>query len=115
MKAKIARGALLCALSFGLAAQGAVNWDDALVVGRTKDDKCFYRAGEEMVFTLELKGVKGEIPPGAFFLDWVRTANDGKTERGRAEARALGDALVNIQDAKGCIRTQMLLAAAEQR
>ena len=74
--------ALCCAV-----AQGAVNWDDALVVGHTNGgDKCFYGRGEEMVFTLELKGVKGEIPPGEFFLDWVRTANDGKTERGRAEA-----------------------------
>ena len=75
-------GIAFCAL--GLVAQGAVNWDDALVVGRTNGDKCFYAAGEEMVFTLELKGVKGEIPPGEYFLDWVRTANDGKTEKGRA-------------------------------
>ena len=43
-------GIALCAL--GLAAQGAVNWDDALVIGRTNGDKCFYAAGEEMVFTL---------------------------------------------------------------
>ena len=77
-------GIALCAL--GLAAHGAVNWDEALVIGRTNGDKCFYAAGEEMVFTLELKGVKGEIPPREYFLDWVRTANDGKTEKGRAEA-----------------------------
>ena len=74
----------LCAL--GIAAHGAVNWDDALIFGRTNGDKCFYAAGEEMVFTLELKGVKGEIPPGEYFIDWVRSANDGKTEKGRAEA-----------------------------
>ena len=74
----------LCAI--GLAAHGAVNWDDALIFGRTNGDKCFYAAGEEMVFTLELKGVKGEIPSGEYFIDWVRSANDGKTEKGRAEA-----------------------------
>jgi len=85
--------ALCCAI-----AQGAVNWDDALVVGRTNGDKCFYKTGEEIVFTLELKGVRGEIPPGEFFLDWERSANDGKTERGRAEA-SLGKPLV--------IRTKM--------
>ena len=84
MKKAVLAGAL--ALMVGLCAEGAVNWDEALVVGRTNGDKCFYRAGEEMVFTLELKGVKGEIPPGEFFLDWVRSANDGKTERGRVEA-----------------------------
>lgn len=53
-------------------------------MGRTNDDKCFYKAGEEMVFTLELTGVKGEMPKDTFFYDWVRTANDGKTQRGRA-------------------------------
>ena len=77
-------GIAFCAL--GLVAQGAVNWDDALVVGHTNGDKCFYAAGEEMVFTLELKGVKGEMPSGEYFIDWVRSANDGKTEKGRAEA-----------------------------
>ena len=33
-------GIALCAL--GLAAHGAVDWDDALVVGHTNGDKCFY-------------------------------------------------------------------------
>ena len=37
-------GIALCAL--GIAAHGAVNWDDALVVGHTNGDKCFYAAGE---------------------------------------------------------------------
>jgi len=71
---------------FAAVACGAVNWDEALVIGRTNGDKCFYKAGEEMAFTLELKGVKGEFPPGEFFLDWERTANDGKAEKGRAPA-----------------------------
>jgi hypothetical protein len=53
-----------------------------------------------MVFTLELKGVKGEIPPGEFFLDWERTANDGKTETGRAPA-SLTEPLV-IRTSLGC-------------
>ena len=96
----------LCAI--GLAAHGAVNWDDALIFGRTNGDKCFYAAGEEMVFTLELKGVKGEIPSGEYFIDWVRSANDGKTEKGRAEA-SLAKPLVNVQKADGSIRTQMLM------
>ena len=84
MKNAMVAGAV--ALMVGLGARGAVNWDDALVVGHTNGDKCFYKAGEEIVFTLELKGVKGEIPPGEFFLDWERSANDGKTERGRVAA-----------------------------
>ena len=59
-------------------------WDDALVVGRTNGDKCFYEPGEEMVFTLSLEGVQGDIPPGVYFYDWKRSANDGNVEEGRA-------------------------------
>lgn len=73
------------AVTVGLyAALGAVNWDDAVVIGRTNGEKCFYKAGERMEFTLTLRGVKGELPPNTYFYDWVRTANDGKVERGRA-------------------------------
>ena len=63
-----------------------VNWDDAWVFGRTNGDKCFYERGEEMVFTLELRDVKGVLPWDAYFFDWKRTANDGRTECGRALA-----------------------------
>ena len=34
------------------AALGDVCWDDAVVIGHTNGEKCFYRAGEEMTFTL---------------------------------------------------------------
>ena len=71
----------------------AVVWDDALIVGHTNGGKCFYEPGEEMVFTLRLEGVKGELPAGAYFIDWNRWANDGKTERGRVPA-SLADPLV---------------------
>ena len=67
-------------------ATAAVDWDSAYVAGRTNGDKCFYAPGEEMVFTLELKDVRGELPTGVYFYDWVRTANDGKVEKGRGPA-----------------------------
>ena len=78
--------AMLIVFGAVFTAWGAVNWDEALVEGHTNGDRCFYKAGEEVVFTLALKGVKGEIPPGEYFLDWSRVANDGKTEKGRTEA-----------------------------
>ena len=66
------------------AANRPLSWDEALVVGRTNGDKCFYKVGEDIIFTLELKGVEGNLPAGEYFYDWERTANDGKVEKGRA-------------------------------
>lgn len=90
----IAFAALLAAR--GLLAADELSWDSATVVGRTADDRCFYAAGEEISFTLELTGVNGALPKGKYFLDWERTANDGVVERGHAPAE---DSLV--------IRTKM--------
>lgn len=64
----------------------AVDWNDALIVGHTPGDRCFFEPGEEMVFTLTLEGVKGEIPAGDYFIAWERTANDGLTEHGSVPA-----------------------------
>lgn len=76
--------AMLAATLSAAVAFGDVCWDDAVVIGHTNGEKCFYRAGEEMVFTLTLRGVRGELPANTYFYDWVRTANDGKVEKGRA-------------------------------
>ena len=68
---------------------GAVVWDDALMLGHTPGEKMFYAPGEEMVFTIDLvgvKGVEGDLPDGEYFIDWTRWANDGKTEKGRVPA-----------------------------
>ena len=73
-----------CVLVAAFAAAGALNWDDAVVMGRTKGDKCFYKTGEEIVFTLTLQGVKGEIPADTYFYAWERSGPDGRTEKGRA-------------------------------
>ena len=66
-----------------------VVWDDALMLGHTPGEKMFYAPGEEMVFTIDLvgvKGVEGDLPDGEYFIDWTRWANDGKTEKGRVPA-----------------------------
>lgn len=77
-KVVFASAALACWTVFG-----AISWDEAMIVGTTPGGKIFYNPGEEMVFTLKLEGVKGEIPADTYFVDWERRGDDGLTEKGR--------------------------------
>ena len=40
--------------------------DNAWIKGTTDKNPLSYKTGEEMVFTLELQGVEGEIPEGEY-------------------------------------------------
>ena len=55
--------------------------DEAFLIGKTDKARPFYARGEKMVFTLELKGAK-EIPSDRYYIDWERTGDDGKSEKG---------------------------------
>lgn len=80
-------------LALGLSVVGGLRlcaadvvWDEAQIVGRTQDDRVFFKPGEEMVFTLRLEGAKGTLPPNAYFVRWKRMGDDGKVEEGRVPA-----------------------------
>ena len=62
----------------------AINWDNALISGTTPGGQVFFEPNEEMVFTLQLEGVKETLPPETYFVDWERRGDDGLSERGRA-------------------------------
>ncbi len=62
----------------------SVNWDEAYLEGSLGRECPFFEPDEEMVFTLRLKRAKGTIPPDTYFVDWVRTGDDGVEEKGRA-------------------------------
>lgn len=68
----------------GLSQPPSVNWDSALLVGSLGRACPFFAPGEEMVFTIRLEGVEGDVPPDAYFVDWERRGDDGATEKGRA-------------------------------
>ena len=68
----------------GLSQPPSVNWDSALLVGSLGRACPFFAPGEEMVFTIRLEGVEGEVPPDTYFVDWERRGDDGATEKGRA-------------------------------
>ena len=57
--------------------------DNAWFKGTTDKDPLTYRAGEEIVFKLELTGLDGEMAEGEYLLDWKRTDDFGGEESGR--------------------------------
>ena len=56
--------------------------DNAWMKGTTDKNPLLYKSGEEMVFTVEPQGIKGDIPEGKYFLKWERTGDDGISEKG---------------------------------
>lgn len=84
---RYARWALALFLALASAADASsagVDWDEAMIVGSTPGNRICYRAEEEIEFTLRLAGVKGEIPPDTYFVDWSCRGEDGVVEKGRA-------------------------------
>ena len=72
----------------------SVNWDTAWLSGSLGRDNPVFAPGEEMSFTIRLKGVEGDIPPDTYFVDWERRGDDGVTEKGRAPLPTADDPLV---------------------
>ena len=56
--------------------------DKAWIKGTTDKNPLSYRQGDEIVFTLELMEVKGDIPEGEYSLSWKRSDDYGKVESG---------------------------------
>ena len=61
-------------------------FDNAWIKGTTDKNPLSYKTGEEMVFTLELQGVDGDISGGEYTLWWKRSDDFGATE---ADTKAL--------------------------
>ena len=57
--------------------------DNAWIKGETDKNPLTYKTGEKMKFTLTLSGVEGELPKDTYFLDWKRTDDFGRVEKGR--------------------------------
>lgn len=79
---------LAAAVAAGLqttsAASGRWGFDD-IIDGRTTRELPVYAVGETMTFRFALRGFKG-LDASMCTFDWVRTGDDGRTERGRAPA-----------------------------
>lgn len=76
--------------SFALAAdeKEATGLDTAELIGKMDKRAIDYKIGEEMTLTLSLQNAK-EFAKGTWFVNWKRTGDDGKTEKGRIELEKL--------------------------
>ena len=81
------RQAFVFSLAAMLAAMASGNvWDAVQLKGRTdKDNPVAYAVDEPIVFTLEAVDVPPGITNGDFVVEWKRTGDDGRTERGMAQ------------------------------
>jgi len=118
-----------------------VNWDGAMLVGELGahdgsaiDPKApvssagggpaiaakgrpsfIFAPGEEMVFSIRLEGVRGDVPPDTYFVDWERRGDDGIVEKGRAPLPTENAPLVirTKSDAPGFVRVEANVVTAD--
>ncbi len=79
---KIAGKIVLAAVAGATAAVFAGPLDKAWLRGRTDRNPLEYRAGDEIVFTVEPVGIEGDLPEGEYSLDWKRSDDFGVVESG---------------------------------
>ena len=94
-----------------------MNWDTAWLSGSLGRDNPVFAPGEEMSFTIRLKGVEGDIPPDTYFVDWERRGDDGVTEKGRAPLPTADDPLVirTKSDGPGFVCVEANVVTADGR
>lgn len=94
---------LLGLLFAGLSVGAANELDDAELIGMTDRRAIDYACGEKMTFTLVLRGAKA-CPRGTYFVDWRRTGDDGKAEKGRLPLEDLPFSYSTSIDRPGFVR-----------
>ena len=57
--------------------------DKAWLKGETDKDPLSYAPGEEITFTVTPQNIEGALPEGEYFLDWKRSDDFGKVEKGK--------------------------------
>ena len=74
---------VVLAAAFGAASVSSAGpLDGAWLRGRTDRNPLEYRAGDEIVFTVEPVGIEGELPAGEYSLDWKLSDDFGNIETG---------------------------------
>ena len=72
---------MVAVLAAGMVFGGVL--DNAWIKGTTDKDPITYKLGERMTFTLTVQGLDGELPAGEYFLQWMRSGDDGIREDGK--------------------------------
>jgi len=102
----------VCAcVSGGVFAAGPL--DRAVLHGETDKARAIdYAPGEEMAFTLSLQGA-GDFAAGQYFVKWTRTGDDGKTDSGKVDAKALPLVVKTKLDQPGFVRLEAFVVDAK--
>ena len=103
----VARVAPLLAAGLMTASAMAGLLDKAWLRGTTDKDPLTYAPGEEMVFTIAPMDLDGEVPPGAYFLDWKRSDDYGLVEQGKAPLTGEPFVYKTKLDKAGFVRLQV--------
>ena len=92
--------------ALSLAALAAGPFDKAVLHGETDKPRAIdYAPGEEMTFTLTLQGAE-DFAAGTYFVKWTRTGDDGQTDSGQVDAKALPLVVKTKLDQPGFVRLQ---------
>ena len=91
------------------AALAAGPFDKAVLHGETDKARAIdYAPGEEMTFTFTLQGAAA-FGEGEYFVQWSRTGDDGKTDKGKVDAAKLPLVVKTKLDQPGFVRIQASL------
>ena len=97
-----AKGTLsLCALLASLTVTAA----DYSIRGTTDKEVAIYKAGEKIEMTFRV--LDGETPVAGKKLQWTRTGDDGKTEKGESVATLEGVVVTTSMDKPGFVRYEV--------
>lgn len=94
------------------AAESGFDPERASLAGTTDRPALDYAPGEAIVFTLT-PDFGGAPAPDGLFVDWVRTGDDGREERGRAACADAPVAVATTMDRPGFVRLVARLADAD--
>jgi cephalosporin-C deacetylase len=113
LKMKMLTGLFLAAMA---ASAFAGELDNALLKGRTDKDPVLYKPGETMTFTLNAEKIQGPLAPGAYFINWERTGDDGAKTNGSAPLSLEEPLVIKTSLAKpGFVRIYATIAGKDHK
>ena len=114
MRRGIVRRIAALALVSGLCVQANGGpFDKAVLHGETDKERAIdYAPGEQMVFTLSLQGAE-DFAEGDYFVSWMRTGDDGRTEEGKVDATKLPLVVKTSLDRPGFVRLEAKVVDAQ--
>ena len=87
--------------------------DKAWLKGETDKDPLSYAPGEEITFTVTPQNIEGALPEGEYFLDWKRSDDFGKVEKGKVPLTGKPFVYKGRLDKAGFIRLEVYVVGKD--